>query len=331
LEEHSAKGIPSMTTVRLATPAELPIIRARWHETWGDGLTASELLEEEALLDTHAFCLSGRRKHYVLCRKIDDEILCSCEVLLTPAQPQLPSFDLWHIACLYTSVAHRGRGHASTLLKGLRDLADQCPLILYSDIGPKLYEGLGFRVPDGHRHEDLLIPSCALPSHRDVELLAYDTDLSLLSLPAPKTLPGKFTCLLTPQRLSWLCGLEAWRAARGHSPQLSARGATLPGTGGLIVWASDASAKDLVVLLLRAGDALECKILLNCAQSVAAEAGLARVRVWDDYERMAERAMGLLCAWKEARPGKLPMIACSPHTPSLDASSWLICDRGCWY
>ena len=126
-------------------------------------------------------------------------------------------------------------------------------------------------------------------------------------------------------------GCAAWRPCgrRGGAPPARALGGPeCHPRGSLIVWASDASAGDLVALLLRACDAGELRALLFGPKCVAVRlAGVVRawdnaVRAWDNAEGSAEKAVGVAVALeKEARPGKLPMLASSPLTPALDADS----------
>jgi hypothetical protein len=360
--------------VRQATAAELPLIRARWHEAWGDGRTLPELLAEEAHLDAHPFSTSGARRHYVLAaapgspppaagaaggaaaaatatageEAAQADFFCSCEVLLTP---HTAGGEAWHIACLFTPQQHRGRGHASALLRGLRTLAGgSAPLLLYSDIGPSLYRGLGFAVPAGrHAVEDLVLPAAACSSAAGssgsgaaaarMEDLPLHTDLSQLRLPPPPPLaPGACALVLTPQRLAWLCEGEAWRQAQLQGPplRLPARGALLPGSApgelpvGLCVWVCDAARGDLVVVLLRAGTPSAICALLQRARSAAREAGLHRVRVWDTADQQVAQAVGTLVAWRERRVGKLPMVAAGEGS-DLTAATWVLQDRGAWY
>jgi hypothetical protein len=52
------------------------------------------------------------------------------------------------------------------------------------------------------------------------------------------------------------------------------------------------------------------------------------VRVWDAADGRAARAVGALAAWREARVGKLPMVAAGG---ALSAANWVVQDRGAWY
>ena len=344
---HAVLPRPLPGAVRQATAAELAPIRAAWHAAWGEGRTLAELQAEEAHLDSHPFSTSGARRHYVLAGGEEEALLCSCEVLVTPLAcgtgggAEGAAAAAWHIACLYTPPQHRGRGCASALLSGLRALAGAgTPLVLYSDIGQGLYARLGFAVPSGYAAEDLVLPARAAPAAaaaadaeewRQLQDVPHGADLAALALPPPPPLPSAGHCALalSAQRLAWLCAGEAWRCQRGAEAPLAARGAALAGgAAGLCVWAADAPRGDLVVLLLRAERARGLRALLARAQGVAAAAGLQRVRVWDAGDGRAARAVGALAAWREARVGKLPMVAAGG---ALSAASWVVQDRGAWY
>jgi hypothetical protein len=264
--------------------------------------------------------------------------VCSCEVLLCPIADQPQALACWHIACLFTPAEHRGRGYASALLRALQALAAGAPLLLYSDIGPQLYSELGFEAQQPCPPQDLVLPAsaysaAALPSCNSaaaVQDLPYDTDLCALQLPPPcaPPPPGHFELQLTPQRLAWLCQGEAWRVARGAALPLPARGAALP--GGLCVWMADASKRELVVLLLRAGTQQGVQALLQRACATARGAQLQRVRVWEDHAGSIAKAVGLLVAWRERREGKLPMML-QGATEGHRAARWVPADRALWY
>jgi hypothetical protein len=109
----------------------------------------------------------------------------------------------------------------------------------------------------------------------------------------------------------------------------------VPATGSLIVWASDASAGDppqgtSLVLLLRACNAGE---LRECAQRVAAEAGLARVRAWDDAEGSAEKKGSGSGRGRRQGRASCPCWPAPPSLPPLMQTPWLAAggDRGCWF
>ena len=340
--------------VRQATGRELPLIRARWHEAWGDGRALAELQAEEAHLDAHAFSASARR-HYVLdapeLGAEEGAFVCSCEVLLTPVV--VPTGKdapcAWHIACLYTPPQHRGQGHASALLQGLRALAGPAPLLLYSDIGTRLYEGLGFHVcagGGGAAAQDLVLPAAGGSSApqqeadaaQGLEDVGHAADLSSLDLALPPSPPsGHFALLLTPQRLAWLCAGEAWRAAQGLAPALPARGARLGRGRGLAVWGADWRHRDLIVLVLRAESAEGVRALVRRACAVARQAQLQRVRIWDTFTGAVAGALGEHVGWRERRVGKLPMLAPplaaagAGAAPALSAAAWLPPERGLWY
>ena len=333
-------------TLRLAAAAELPAIRARWQSLWGDGLSLAQLAAEDAHLASTAFALSGSRRHYVLEAPGEADFVASCEVLLTPvaagAAASAAPPHAWLVAFVFTPAELRGRGYASALITALRRAAAPAPLALFSDIGAELYNRLGFRATaPGNKAYDLVLPAAAAAAGAAASAAIADIplrfDLSRLQLPAPALPPAAAALLLSPARLAWLCEAEAWRGAQGLLPgPLAARGAVLRGEGapladtnmGVCVWAADAARGDLVVLLLRAPSAAGLRALLARAQAVAAGARLQRVRVWDSADGAAERAVGLLRAWREARAGKLPMVAPAPGEP---AGEWREPERGTWY
>jgi hypothetical protein len=235
--------------------------------------------------------------------------------------------------------ALRGRGRGAALVRAVAAAAAAAgapALWLYSDIGAPFYEALGFRAACGGAAFDVLLPPRrAAPGEGNlVAADLSDAVRALASAPAPAAPPGGCALRLERARAEWLLAGERLRAGAGGFCGV----APLPCGGArcgraVALWrvahAPRGARAELLVLALR-GRGEEAAAVLRRAQAVAAEAGLAGVRLWDAEGVGAESlAAGGVRAPRE---GKLPMVL--PLAPG-DARSALhthaVIERGCWY
>jgi GNAT superfamily N-acetyltransferase len=375
-EPAAAAAAAGALELRQATAAECACARERWHSLWGDGLSLPQLQELEASQDCSGL---QPRLHFVLQspgsseRECSSSFLASCEVL--PAPLSLPggsSSCSWHLACLFVPAACRGRGYATALVNAVAAEAagrGVSALLLFSDVGAAIYEGMGFLCCAGPAQDVLLScsggssaagsPPAQLPVllQRDIPLSSelHSSSSStveaalLLRLPCPA---GSCVLQLEPRRLAWLAAAEAFRCRAGLQAELSCRGsqlllpALLPepagsesaGTGqqevvvAQAVWLSDAAAGELSVLALSAQSREQALLLLQRAQAVAAAAGLqGGVRLWLEAGTAAEslQLASLQGAVLQQRKGKLPMLR--PLGQLAQGLCWQGIQRGSWY
>lgn len=149
--------------IRPATGAEATARDALTHGAWGAPLTKAQFLERERCLRAHPWS-----KHaMIVWLGVHDETgetMASCETFrMNALQGGAPAIS-YGIASVFTEEKHRGRGHASAVVRGameqLEKATPKTPVSfhLYSDVGAPIYERLGFKsLPS----QEWLIPATA--------------------------------------------------------------------------------------------------------------------------------------------------------------------------
>ncbi len=118
-------------------------------ESWAKGLTSQEFCERNRILYEHPF---GKNKieTFVL-KNPENKIISSMDALQVKFffretySHEIEEREGFLIASVITPVQHRHKGYASFLLKEFLSRQKWNLGILYSDIGPKFYEGLDFQ------------------------------------------------------------------------------------------------------------------------------------------------------------------------------------------
>lgn len=133
-------------TVREAAPAEIVTVLAHTRELWGGGQDLDTYVARtRALLDS-----PWGRANYRFVVGLDEAggIMTACKryhLAISLAGTPAPTVGF---GAVFTPEAHRGQGHAATLLQAVmaEERARGTRLaLLFSDIGPAYYEKLGFR------------------------------------------------------------------------------------------------------------------------------------------------------------------------------------------
>ena len=149
--------------IRPATSTEAIIRDSLTHGAWGQPLTQPQFLERERCLRAHSWSKHAMVMWFGVHAETS-EVLASCETFRMKALQEGKQAISYGIASVFTEEKHRGRGHASAVIRGAMDQLEgatpQTPVSfhLYSEVGAPIYERLGFKpLPS----EEWLIPTAA--------------------------------------------------------------------------------------------------------------------------------------------------------------------------
>lgn len=176
-----------------------------WAFLWGCGLSDSALLIREHRLSRHTWGIANRRVV-----SLGNSHFSTCEVYRCGG--------IFIVATLFTPEAHRGYGHASSLLRVLEVTVAEAPwslmygesnevdahngfcgVLLFSEIGPDMYRKLGYCSLQIDTPHDVLLPA----------LGNVDTDPSVILVPTgdlerlDRDIEGAL-CALHEQDVRWL-------------------------------------------------------------------------------------------------------------------------------
>lgn len=289
------------------------------HTAWGERLDLDAWLRREQALRSHPWA-STQMQSWVLTE--GGNPLASCESFRMEGWWQGLERSVYGIASVFTEPALRGRGHASRMLDALHEaLLQQDPdalgTLLFSEVGPRLYERQGYRRIETQVR--ILPAGDAAPR---VEWVQEDElPRALAMMPRPPDL----SVWPTAPQLDW--HLERQRfyaeALRRQVPSgVGPHGETWVGAkagGGAALWAADFRNERLVVLVGSAPNAEVGDRLLAAAAHAAAAAGLREVHVWE--------SPGLPATVGDLRPlDDLPMFR--PFAPGLPCPA--VIPRALW-
>jgi predicted N-acetyltransferase YhbS len=275
------------------------------HAAWGAQLTADQFVAREARLRAHAWSRDALTSWLL----VDDAgaPLASCETYRMPTA----AGDVFGVASVFVEEQLRGRGHATRLMGLLDDALATLgarAAILFSDVGPAIYERVGYVARPAW---DRVLPA------RDGELRATLLLDGELVVPRP---PDGALVWPTAEQLDWHVERERAYAQLLGRARPAAVGARSGGAS--IAWAADLKRGTLHVLCLDVAELADGAELLRTAQIIAARAGLVEVRRWDAGEPDG------LDGERVARDGSLPMVR--PFAPSLRAEDWQIIPKAIW-
>jgi hypothetical protein len=247
----------------------------------------------------------------------DSQVLASCETFENVSRIADTTGHSASIASVFTEPHLRGNGYASALLSelairyGRRENAQA--MVLFSDVGEKLYQRVGF-ISTSPANDWILSPSA-------VSVASSVTCSEAPLLPSWSAGEKKTLQLLpTAEQLDWAVERERLyarflgrRAPRHHSARCGTAAAS---------WAAKFKSNELVVLWLEAGLADETEAVLNVARQEAQDCDLQHVRVWA-VPGMPE----LKGASLTPREGEFPMFrACQ----SMSIAGWSDIQRALW-
>jgi GNAT superfamily N-acetyltransferase len=275
---------------------------------WGGGLTVEQFVEREARLRSHWWPRAVMRSW--LWEADDGAVLASCETFALESQVGPARGHAHLIASVFTEPRYRGRGYASAMLHALAawSRADGAQaMVLFSEVGPALYQALGFRpVPSF----DVVLPASAGASAPAAA--SFETVW-------PPAANGELRLARTAGQLEWHLERERYYAEVMGRPRPTASGARLGGAS--IGWTAYFKSNELQVLWV---DASERAALLALACAEAARLGLSQVRVWDEGDG----------GWAAALPGA-KVVPRDDEVPmflpfSAELQRWSAIERAMW-
>ncbi len=297
--------------LRLATEAEKRVRDEVTFAEWGTRLTLPQYLEREQLLRAHPWARAGMETWFLA---EGDEVLSSCETFRNDSHVSGVAGESYAIASVFTEEKHRGKGHAHRLMVDLQaELKKRSTaqgLVLFSDVGAKLYERSGFRAEPAF---DWLFPPIAQSAGSD----GPSIPLSMVGAP-PRVTAAPNSLVLQPsaEQLDWHHHRSRLYARLLSLPPLQQYGAQTQ--AGTAWWTAQFKSNELLVLWLDAPDAEAAAALIRVAQVEAHRAGLPKVRVWE--------TMPLIGGERVPRDGELPMSV--PLNATF--THWLRVDRALW-
>ncbi len=296
---------------------------------------------------------------------VDDKnlILASCETYKMPSTLKLQDGSLsWGhtqgIASVFVEDQFRRRGHASEMLRSLVDQQRGEPglhaFILYSEVGEKLYQDVGFRSRKGFERIFPASPEADW-KQRAVPLAPADLDtLWSKVIPRADSRPDVSSFSITDKYRIWpsLAQLH-WHLDRQNVyADLLGRarpdfcGARLPGGNGdpsFVLWIAHFRDDVLEARYLRcAGGGEEerraqAAALAACAAEYAGSLGLSRAVIWEEEDcgpsawpaaPLAAGGAGTAGPSRRERDDCVPMIL--PVAPGLEPQDWSVISYSMW-
>jgi ribosomal protein S18 acetylase RimI-like enzyme len=298
--------------LRLAEEAEKEERDRLCHAAWGAWLDVEGFVAREKRLRASAFSRGMRSWLY----EVDGRVVASCETYAMQSAVRGRRGRSEGVASVYVEPPLRGRGHASAMMTGLvaRLSAEPCQaMLLFSEVGPALYERSGFVAR--------LLTERAFPSEDGAPWAGVDALLdegdALAALDELSWPDDPFVVWPTAAQLDWQLERERIYAAALGRPRPSAAGARRG--EGVALWTADGKRPRLLVQLLRATEA-DARALLSCARRVAHRAGLEEVLLWGPPGAAPQ-------AGEEPSPD-VPMLR--PLAAGVSADGWQTLPRAIW-
>lgn len=262
-------------------------------EAWGSRLSAAQYLDRERILRATEH---GRlNMHSWVLRLPNGVVVASCETFRLPLMPQ-GAIEV--IASVFVDRALRGARMASRLMEALienRREAGIDALILFSEVGAKLYEHAGFkRLPAPTRLADARPMRSGGPKP-----LARDRLPELLAL-RNRFRDGRIDLLLNEAIVDWHLERARFYAGLLGTPALEHVGAHTDDA--VVIWCPDYKNERLRLLEASGNPGAQLEPLLDAAAAQAHRMGLRAVELWDDAH---SRPLGGLVSGE--RDDDLPM------------------------
>ncbi len=324
---------------------------------WGRQLSTQQFLAREAALRSHPFAKTSMRTWLWAA----DSILSSCETFEVAATRGATSGRAFIVASVFTEPALRGRGHAVAMLNALAlrlSTPDALAMVLFSEVGPSLYERSGFVGQPGvdlvfPARAEVSVPDTPAPSPEETGLHAGATPQPAASSPMPphreprsarrlersastptpsavrwtpdmeapphRGEPDAVTLVLSAQQCDWHVERERFYASALHRAAPSAHVARVNASS--LAVAASFQRNELHVLWTDFHDDVDALALLEACGVRAQRWGLPAVRVWETQPMPTP-----VGATRVERNDELPMLR------ALDggAARWTNISQGLW-
>lgn len=294
-------------------------------EAWGAGLSTEGYLRREQRL--RAVAIPRLRMRTWFLEDAAGHVLSSCETFTFASVLRESAGETWGhsfgVASVFTEAALRGRRHATRMLdllcEALGEEAGAHAVLLYSDVGASQYARSGF------------VPRPAFDwrwgpaATGEVSEAALFTEEALSwRWAAHPVSAGRFVVSPTTDSFDWLLERERIYCTELGRPRPKACGAAMGSS--LALWYAQPKDGRLWLYWLEAEDAKSARALILAARTVARDAGLSEVRLWQDVDGVPPE--GLEGGLREARSGGLPMIR--PLDSRVRPQDWRRIPRALW-
>lgn len=267
---------------------------------WGPPLDENQFLDREQRLRAHPWAQAQMRT-WLLQDPASGRIGASCETFRMDSRFQGEAGTAHGIASVFTDPDLRGHGLASQLLAGVaRQLSAQEPalqaLILFSDVGEKIYGRLGYRP----------IPAFDWVWPAQVGPAAGVSRAQLSGLLLRAAPPCVFQVEPSLGQLDW--HFERTEIYAGHlgRPEQLSFGLTAGGKL-LAAWAAHWKENTLYVLFNRAETEAEIEQVQSAARAEAHRLGIPTVTQWEEANWVS-REPARYGAQRQIRDGAIPML-----------------------
>ncbi|MDP3506201.1 MAG: hypothetical protein Q8S33_38030 [Myxococcales bacterium] len=323
-----------------ATLAEKVSRDALTASAWGRQLSTEQFLAREAALRSHPFAKTSMRTWLWG----GESILSSCETFEVAATRGATSGRAFIVASVFTEPSLRVKGHAVAMLNALVErlsTPDALAVVLFSEVGPSLYERAGFVGQPGvdlvfparaaregvsgaaHPSASVVMPRREQTAGDDARHSERTSDVRwTTAIEAPPHQRGDshaVTLVLSAQQCDWHVERERFYASVLHRPAPPAHVARLNASS--LAVAASFQRNELHVLWTEFHDDADGLALLEACAALAQRCGLPAVRVWET--RAMPTPTG---ATRVERNDELPMLR------PLDggAARWTNVTQGLW-
>jgi GNAT superfamily N-acetyltransferase len=280
-------------------------------QAWGQTLTVEQFCARELVLRAHPWARASMRTYLW----VDDagQVLASCERFTQRGHLGASPVHASALASVFTAPELRGQGHAFAMLEAVGAVCHQegdVAVVLFSEIGTRLYERLGFRaVPS--------FDTCFAAAAREVAPTVH-LHAEVPVLEAVTAQSGQLVLTPTAAQLDWHLARERFYG-RAQGRTLRWHGASVGRS--TLSWTAYFKTGELQVLDARVADDAEATLLVEAARRVAFDAGLTLVRCWEGprLDRLPE-------AQRVPRDDEIAMVL--PLSPQV--SAWVQVQRGLW-
>jgi predicted acetyltransferase len=143
-------ALAKRTELHVADWADMLAVMRETYKLWNAGMSRADYDRWTTTQLEHPWARKNFR-YYVL--REGAQIVASCKIYTLPFLARGVEYKIAGIGAVFTMPRHRGQGHATKLLEGIIEMAEQHDfdgLLLYNDIDCGFYEQLGFELMSDH-------------------------------------------------------------------------------------------------------------------------------------------------------------------------------------
>ncbi|HEY0840349.1 MAG TPA: GNAT family N-acetyltransferase [Vulgatibacter sp.] len=302
-----------------ADDAEKRARDALTHQAWGQRLDLAQFEAREIRLRGHPWSRDAMETWLLVGE--GGGVLASCETFRVSSRAAGAPGSTWAIASVFTEPALRGKGYAREMIEQVVDElhrhdASAQGVILFSEVGPTLYRGVGFvEVPWLER----TLPASPGTVSAGVRLLAEEElEETFGRIPLPE---DPFVAWPSAAQIDWHLERERIYAEILGRRRPVAAGATIGES--TAIWAADFKNERLCMLAAHANDLEAGEALVRSAASIAAGANLRAVHVWESALLPLPPALGRIRHAED-----VPMLR--PLAGGIAAGDWRTIPRALW-